>query len=124
MNWRRGPGLPSGLLRDRVTIQTSTAGSADANGYNIVTWANLAATPTVWAKIDDTSGMVYWQGQQLTPETTHVVTIRRRMDVKPEMRIQWTVGSVTHTAYIKASLTDYGRMKESTILHCKERIVD
>jgi SPP1 family predicted phage head-tail adaptor len=73
-----------GELRQRVTIQQLISGQ-DEYGQPVNAWDSIA---TVWAKVEDLAGREYFQAQQVpTSQVNTRITIRWRLDVKPEMRI-------------------------------------
>src|SRR5688500_2618492 len=82
--------MRSGLLRERVTIQSATT-VQDANGEPIPTWANLATNPTVWASVlSKASGERFISGgEQVQASVSHTVRIRYRSDVTVLMRLIW-----------------------------------
>jgi len=80
------PGI--GLLRERVTFQAEAL-AADGGGGNTLTWADIPADPTVWARVAPLRGLEQLQGQQVQARATHKVTVRYRADVTPALRLLW-----------------------------------
>jgi SPP1 family predicted phage head-tail adaptor len=74
--------LTSGELTRRVTIQ-SPSDADDGGGGSERTWTTVA---TVWAKIEPGTGREFLAAQQLTPELSHLITIRWRSDVNAKCR--------------------------------------
>ena len=66
------PGLRSGSLRRRITIQQRSA-TKDTFGGQSTTWATIA---TVWADIEPMSGRELLAAQEVKSEVTHQITVR------------------------------------------------
>lgn len=77
-----------GRLRERITIQSSTAASDSAGGQTL-TWANLATAPTVWARVEPLQGREVVKAMQIQGPFTHRVTLRYRTDLTLAMRVLW-----------------------------------
>ncbi len=74
------PGI--GALRRRITLESQSR-SADGGGGVVITWTPVAE---VWAEMHSPSGSEGVTAEGLQGRVTHVLTIRRRSDVKPAMR--------------------------------------
>jgi len=107
--------MRAGSLRERVTIQQSSV-SADGLGASDgpVSWAAIATTPTVWARIAPLRGSERTEAMRLESVVSHEVTIRYRTDLTTAMRLSW--GSTLLA--IKAIYHDEKR--RHTMLLCDE----
>ena len=74
---------------------------------------------TVWGKVEPLSGIERFSMGQERADVTHAVTIRYCAGVKPDMRITFTRGSVTHTLKIMNVLNEEFRDAAMTLL-CSE----
>ena len=85
-------------LRTRITFQTPTL-TKDAGGAQVVSWADIATTPTVWARWINAHGESVVQGTTLQSAQRATVLIRYRADVVPIWQIvkdgeNWQIISV------------------------------
>ncbi|MCU0871778.1 MAG: phage head closure protein [Pirellulaceae bacterium] len=78
--------LPSGRLRERITIQ-SASWARDAAGQPIPTWTNLATI--VPAEVLAANGGETVRGRQVHAEANYVIVVRYRSDVTVEHRVLW-----------------------------------
>ena len=108
--------LHAGELRHRLTIQTPVVSDPGTYGEQAVTWTTYA---TVWGKVEPLSGIERFSMGQERADVTHAVTIRYCAGVKPDMRITFTRGSVTHTLKIVNVLNEEFRDAAMTLL-CTE----
>jgi len=108
--------LRAGELRHRLTIQTPVVSDPGTYGEQAVTWTTYA---TVWGKVEPLSGIERFSMGQERADVTHAVTIRYCAGVKPDMRITFTRGSVTHTLKIVNVLNEEFRDAAMTLL-CSE----
>lgn len=75
----------AGDLRHRVTVlRRPDPQTHNAFGEVITTWSEIA---TVWGAVEPQSGNETIEQGARVAQVTHVVRIRRRADVRPEMRI-------------------------------------
>lgn len=70
-------------LRHRITIQSFTK-VADGQGGYTTTWADVK---TVWAKIENVTGVEKVFAQRLDTNYDHKITIRYTTGISPKMRI-------------------------------------
>ncbi len=77
--------MRSGRLNRKIALQSATT-AKDGHGQDIATWAGYA---TVWASIVPLRGNELLIAQQISAETTHIVTIYYRSDVTTEHRIKY-----------------------------------
>ncbi len=105
-------GIDAGKLQHRVTFQRDT-GTPDAIGGNAPTWATVFS---VWANIEPLTGRDIILGYQISPDTTHKVTIRYRPGLHSAMRFTWA-GRVFH---LTGPPLDMGTDGVLLTLMCKE----
>ena len=74
-----------GALRRRVTLEAETR-TADGGGGSVLGWVGVT---DLWAELRGLSGSETLAAEDLQAKVTHMVTIRRRMDVRPDMRIRF-----------------------------------
>ena len=74
-----------GALRRRVTLEAPVR-TPDGGGGVTVTWALVA---TLWAELKSLSGAEIVIAEGLQGKVTHELTIRKRMDVSPAMRLRY-----------------------------------
>lgn len=75
-----------GDLRERITLQQATE-TADGQGGKVRTWAALA---TVWAQVIAAgAGRESLNTSAVRPLLNYAITIWRRTDVTPQMRVIW-----------------------------------
>ncbi len=92
--------MRAGQLRNRVTIQTNSEGTANATyGDTSPVWADLV---TVWARREWMSGREVERAQAIHPDAKVKFTMRYRSDVTSKMRVK--DGSTYY--YIGAVLPD------------------
>ena len=78
----------AGQLLDRVTIEEETRVSNGQGGFTN-TWAPIAATPVVWAKVIGQSGQEAQRAGIERAVTVYTVDIRKRADISAKNRLQW-----------------------------------
>lgn len=76
------PGI--GALRRRVTLEQQ-ARVADGGGGVTVTWT---AVTDLWAELKNLSGAEPFVAEGLQGKVSHEITIRKRTDVVPAMRLR------------------------------------
>jgi len=74
-----------GTLRRRIVLEAPTR-SPDSGGGSAVTWGVVA---TLWADIRALSGTEQVVADSLQGRVSHEITIRKRMDVSPAMRLRY-----------------------------------
>lgn len=77
--------ITAGELKHRIRIQ-SRSSADDGAGGNTITFVDLA---TVWARITTQNGREFEEQKKITPELTHMVRMRFRGDITPDMRVVW-----------------------------------
>lgn len=78
--------IPSlGALRRRVTLEALSR-LPDGGGGGALTWTAVA---TLWAELRSLSGSEQVVADGLQGRVTHEITIRKRMDVSPAMRVRY-----------------------------------
>lgn len=105
-----------GEFRSRVTLQRESR-VADGGGGFANVWTDLAASPTVWARIDPLRGREVLQALKLQSPVTHRVTLRYRADVTAGMRL--TVAGRAFNIRAAINLDERGRWLE---LLCEEGV--
>lgn len=103
-----------GLFRHVVAILLDPT-TRDTMGQEIPAGSAAVVAQNVRAKIEEAAGGETLRGKQVDATTTHVVTIRYRAGVTPQMYVSW--GS--RTLGITAVLDRTGRKRELE-LHCQE----
>lgn len=78
----------SGEMRERITIQDQTA-TIDTDGSQTTAWANIATTPTVWARLSAKDSKEELIGGRSQAHRDWDVFIRYRSDLTTKMRIVW-----------------------------------
>jgi len=73
-------------LRTRITFQQPTQ-TTDEGGAQITSWANVTATPTVWARWINEHGQEALQSDTARSAQRAIVTVRYRADVDANWRI-------------------------------------
>jgi len=73
-------------MRARITFQQPTQ-TTDEGGAQITSWANVATTPTVWARWINAHGQEAVQNDAARFAQRATVTIRYRADVNTNWRI-------------------------------------
>ena len=74
-----------GALRRRVTLEMPSR-TADGGGGAVVTWATVS---DVWAELRSLSGTEQFIAEGLQGKVSHLITIRRRTDMVPAMRVRY-----------------------------------
>jgi SPP1 family predicted phage head-tail adaptor len=103
--------LTSGELTRRVVIQSFTDVD-DGGGGSERTWSTVA---TVWAKIEPGTGREFLAAQQVTPELSHLLTIRYRTDVTAKCRAVY--GSQVFAIH---TVADVDAKHERLVLTCEQ----
>lgn len=80
--------MKAGKLQHRVTIQEDRSTTKDNIGANVPNWSDVLTT---WASIEPLSGRDVILGAQISPDTTHKITIRYRPGVHSAMRFKWLI---------------------------------
>lgn len=93
--------LNAGDLNGRFTIQRDTGSQQNSRGGIDPVWADLF---TVWGQLIESDGRELRAAQQIVAETTSVVKVRYRNDVRKKMRIRFLLDKRTFTA---AAGTDF-----------------
>ena len=75
--------ISAGRMGERVTLQ-ARAGTQNALGEAVGAWSDVA---TVWAEVAPLRGREYFASGQMQSVVEVKVTIRRRADVVPTMRV-------------------------------------
>jgi SPP1 family predicted phage head-tail adaptor len=75
-----------GDLRTRITFQSPTE-SMDAGGAQTQVYANIATTPTVWAKWVHDHGQEGEQGNAIAAIARATVTVRYRSDIDASWQV-------------------------------------
>ena len=79
-----------GRLDQRVTFQTETLADDGQGGRTSSGWADIAATPTVWANVDQMRGNENDIGERRQNNTYSIsVLVRNRSDLTETMRLVW-----------------------------------
>lgn len=82
-------GTVIGRLDRQITFQTFTE-AQDATGQPLQTWADLTDVPTVWARLERTSGNEgFTAGHVELAERNVNFIIRHRTDLHEEMRVSY-----------------------------------
>lgn len=71
------------MFRHRVTLQQQ-AGMEDLQGGHGTSWADVA---TVWASVEPMAGKESYTWGKILGESTYVIRVRYRSDVRPKMRL-------------------------------------
>ena len=95
----------------RATLQAATR-TPDGGGGFTVTWETVA---TVWIALDATTGDNDFGPDRSEPRTQYRVTLRRRADVAPGMRLV----TAARTLWIGNVLDDGARSQIMTLL-CRD----
>lgn len=108
-----------GSLRHQVTIEEPTDAS-DGQGGTTRTWIPILSA---WAAIEPKVAIVRLASGKVETDTSHKVTLRYRADVelRSEMRVKHTVGSLTRYFSIHGLLNEDERNRYVTLL-CKEGV--
>jgi SPP1 family predicted phage head-tail adaptor len=77
-----------GKLDQRITFQT-TAETPDGIGGTVRSWADLPATPTVWANAKARLGREAMVNGRMTAVLPVTFTIYNRADIDERCRIMW-----------------------------------
>ena len=99
--------MPAGRLRDRISLQSITGYTKNAEGEKTPTWATYA---TVWCNMEPEEGtdFSYEKVRVKSPESrvTYMVTIRYNSTVGPKHR--FTLGSRTFSIQFVLKADDNG----------------
>ncbi len=80
--------LSAGEMDQRITFQVG--GEADNSlGERVKIWVNLAARPTVWAKVQPLRGREFFAASQAQQALDARISIYWRPDITPAMRLIW-----------------------------------
>ena len=107
---RFGLMLASGLLRERITLESRQT-TRDAVGGENVTWQHETDT---WAAIDAITGRESAVASQLAAVTSLSVVMRARSDVQPTWRVRWGSRVLSIEAVLPSA------KKDRTTLLCSE----
>ena len=100
-----------GELDERITFQTETTAADGMGGVTSTSWANIADTPEVWAKVVTDASDEGERGSLITNEYPVTVIIRNRSDIDPTMRVVWRALN-----YAIRSITPYSKREEFRLL--------
>ena len=108
-----------GRLRHVVTIEQQASATEDDYGGRTPVWTDYAAS--IWAQVRPVGGGEFFQGQKVTADTTHVVTVRYMAAttnaVTPTMRVNFGGRLLYVTRIIHVD-----EREEWLLLHCEERV--
>lgn len=107
--------VPSGLLRERITLQQRVAG-VDALGQALANWADVA---TVWAQALPIRGREWFAAGQTQAEVSVRFVLRYRTGVDASMRVLWR-----NQAHDIVSVIDVGGMRADLELMCLAGVKD
>ena len=108
--------LPAGKLRHYVELQTPVE-FVNTEGERESTWAHVAY---IWASIEPMSGKEFTAAQQMQSKITTRITIRRRADIDPTMRILYR----NQFFNIEGVLSDPVSGLEYQTLPCSSGVID
>lgn len=113
---RELPGVcvKAGALKDRVTVQARSEVD-NGRGGRTYSWANIADTPTIWARVIGLSGDESVAAAVERASMRWRVEIRRRTDITPAHRLVW--GGINMD--VKAAFPDPSAPREKTVLLCE-----
>lgn len=77
--------MKAGRLRHRVTIQKATV-TQDGSGQPVETWSNME---DIYAQVEQVSGRELVLAKQVSPDTTHLITIRYALHVDSIKRVKF-----------------------------------
>lgn len=100
--------MKAGNLRHRIAIERAVE-IEDEGGGRAMAWVPLV---TVWGSIEGRTGRERYHAQQIESIYSHVVTIRYRPGIEPEMR----AGHKSHVYNIRAVLDPDGMQQELVLL--------
>lgn len=106
--------MKAGLLKDRVTIQQQNRTPNGQGGFS-VGWANVADTPTIWARVIGLSGDESVAAAVERASMRWRVEIRRRTDITPAHRLVWNGTNLN----VKAVFPHPNAPREVTVLLCE-----
>lgn len=109
--------LSAGSLDKRVTIQSRSSTDDSGGGRASITWAYVAS---VSAKIEPGTGREFFEAKQITPDLSHLVTIRYRRGMSSAQHIVYVSDNVTRVFAIH-SHADPMERHEQLILMCSEQ---
>ncbi len=89
--------VSSGRLDQRITIQQKTVVRGALGGHD-ETWSTLA---TVWAETTDLTGHEIFNAKAMGSAATQLITIRYRTDVRADMRVIFSDGSMARIEWIR-----------------------
>lgn len=101
--------LNPGKRDARITIQTFTEVQSNT-GQPVKTWADLTATPGMWAEVKPPTGSEQFQSRQVNAIAETTFNVRYRSDLNVEMRVVYET-----TPYDIQALTEIGRQEELDI---------
>lgn len=79
-----------GHMDQRVTFQSETTADDGQGGRTSSGWANIADTPTMWAKVDQVTGTEGEEGEFRQANTYAVdIIVRNRSDIDERMAVVW-----------------------------------
>lgn len=96
--------MKAGRLRHRITIERPIEVEDEGGGRSIA-WVPLE---TVWGSIEGRSGRERYHAQQIESVYSHLITIRYRAGIEPEMRARHKA----HVYNVRAVLDPSGMLRE------------
>lgn len=78
-----------GQFDQRVTFQSETTASDGQGGTTSQGWANIAETPSIWARVQVAAGDEAGREDRQVNAYRLQITIRNRLDVSELMRVVW-----------------------------------
>lgn len=82
--------LGIGFLDQRVTFQEETTADDGQGGLTSSGWADIATTPRVWARVEQSTGVEGEQGEYRQANIYGIsVIVRNRSDINDRMALVW-----------------------------------
>lgn len=100
-----------GRLDERITFQKKITTTNDSNEDAEIGWSNYTTT---WAQVIEKSGSEFYRSDQLTGVKVAEFTIRYRMDITEQMRINRGGEIYNITAVIRISRKGYLKIMGET----------
>lgn len=77
--------MRAGPLRQRITIEQRTLGASSETGEPLRVWTTFT---TAWASVSPMSAKELFFAEAVTPEATHLITMRYQAGVTSAMRVK------------------------------------